>query len=141
MVILLISLLIFITNLSEPYKRLPNNWSSRVSICLDLLCYCGELGIFWKRSTFIGYLIHLRIHFRIIIANRSKSTKGHVRYIFASLFCMFKREHLWNKKKYFLFHLESSFHSWDHQILTFQIFKFHDVIKCRSMKHETHIIE
>ena len=40
-----------------------------------------------------------------------------------------------------LFHLESSFRSWDNQILTFQIFKFHDIIKCLSMKHETHFIE
>ena len=34
--------------------------------------------------------------------------KGCVRYIFASLFCMSKREHLRNKKKCFLFHFESS---------------------------------
>ena len=39
------------------------------------------------------------------------------------LFCMCKREHLWNKKKCFLLHLESSFCSGDNQILTFQIFK------------------
>ena len=34
--------------------------------------------------------------------------KGCVRYIFASLFCMSKREHLRNKEKCFLFHFESS---------------------------------
>ena len=34
--------------------------------------------------------------------------KGCVHYIFASLFCMSKREHLRNKEKYFLFHFESS---------------------------------
>ena len=45
--------------------------------------------------------------------------KGCVRYIFASLFCMSKREHLWIKDKCFLFHLESSFRSRDNQILTF----------------------
>ena len=61
-------------------------------------------------------------------------------YIFASLF-MFKREHLQNKGKCILFHLESSFHSLDNQILTFQIFKCHDVAKCPSMKHETHFTE
>ena len=69
----------------------------------------------------------------------SKSLKI-VCYIFASLFSMYKREHLWNKEKCFLFHLESSFHFWDNQILTFQIFKCNDVIKCLSMKHETHFI-
>ena len=55
------------------------------------------------------------------------------------LFCfiMSKREPLWNKEKCFLFHFESSFRSWDDQVLTFQIFKFHDVIKCASMKHKT----
>ena len=67
--------------------------------------------------------------------------KGCVHYIFTSLFCMPKREDLWIKGKCFLFHFESSFHSWDNQILTFQIFKCHDVIKCPSMKHETHFTE
>ena len=67
--------------------------------------------------------------------------KSCVRYIFASLFRRSKRYHLWNEEKCFLFHFESSFHSWDNQILTFQIFKCHDVIKCLSMKHVTHIIE
>ena len=67
--------------------------------------------------------------------------KGWVPYIFTSLFCMPKREDLWNKEKCFLFHFESSFRSWDNQILNFQIFKCHDVIKCLSMEHETHFIE
>ena len=67
--------------------------------------------------------------------------KSCVHYIFASLSFMSKREHLWNKKECFLFHLKSSFHSWDDQILNFQIFKCHDVIKCLSMKHETHFTE
>ena len=31
--------------------------------------------------------------------------------------------------------------SWDNQILTFQIFKFHDVIKCSSLKQETNFTE
>ena len=60
-----------------------------------------------------------------------------VRYIFASLFGISRREHLWNKEKCFLFHFESSFRSWDNQILTFHIVKCYDVIKCLSMKHET----
>ena len=62
--------------------------------------------------------------------------KGFVRYIFTSFFCMSKREDLWNKEKCFLFHFESSFGSWDNQILNFQIFKCHVVIKWLSMKHE-----
>ena len=43
--------------------------------------------------------------------------------------------------KCFLFHFKSSFRSCDNQILTFQKFKCHDVIKCLNMKHETHINE
>ena len=60
--------------------------------------------------------------------------KGCVRYIFASLFCMSKREHFWNKEKCFLFNFESS---WDNQVQILLIFKYHDVIKW-SIKHETH---
>ena len=58
-------------------------------------------------------------------------------YIFASLFFMSEREHLWNKEVCFLFHFESSFCSWDNQILKFKVFK---VLKssCHQMlKHET----
>ena len=45
--------------------------------------------------------------------------KGFVRYIFASLFLKSKREHLWNFEKYFLFHFQSSFRSWEIQVLIF----------------------
>ena len=38
-------------------------------------------------------------------------------------------------------HFESSFCSLDNQILTFQVFKRHEVIKCLSMKQETHFTE
>ena len=68
--------------------------------------------------------------------------KGCVHYIFASLFCMPKTEHLWKKEKCFLFHFESSFCSWDdNQISSFQGLKCHDVIKCPSMKHQTYFNE
>ena len=40
-----------------------------------------------------------------------------------------------------LFQFESSFRSRVNQILTFQILKCHDVIKCPSIKHERHITE
>ena len=64
--------------------------------------------------------------------------KGCARYIFASIFCISKREHFRNKEKKILFHFGSSFRSSDNQILTFQIFRCHDVIKCLNMKHEKH---
>ena len=59
-------------------------------------------------------------------------------HIFVSVFCISKREHLWNEEKCFLFHFESSFRSWNNQTVTFEVFKFHDVIKFLSMKQETH---
>ena len=44
------------------------------------------------------------------------------------------------RKNVFYFTLKALF-VLDNQILTFQIFKFYDVIKCVSMKHETHFSE
>ena len=38
--------------------------------------------------------------------NSVSPIKSCVRYIFASLFCMSKWEHFWNKEKCFLFHLK-----------------------------------
>ena len=51
---------------------------------------------------------------RTIYNDKKSSFKGRVRYIFTSLFFTFKRERLWNKEEC-LFHLESSFRSWDNQ--------------------------
>ena len=61
--------------------------------------------------------------------------KGCVCYIFASLFCMSKREHLWKKEKSFLFHFKSSFRSWDNQILTFQILNIMTSSNAWNTKH------
>ena len=51
------------------------------------------------------------------------------------------KESTFETRKKCLFHFESSFRSWDNQILTFQMFKCHDVIKYLHMKHETHFTE
>ena len=67
--------------------------------------------------------------------------KGCVRCIFASLFFKSKLEHLSNWERCFLFHFKSSFCSQENQILEFCIFKFHDVIKCLSIKQEMHFTE
>ena len=59
--------------------------------------------------------------------------KGCVCYVLASLFCMSKREHSWNKEKCFLFHFENSFRSWDN-------FNFSDIQmtwRHQMPKHET----
>ena len=52
-------------------------------------------------------------------------------------FVSLKERTLETRKNVFLFYFESFFRSWDNQILTFQIFKCHDVIKCLSMNQET----
>ena len=67
--------------------------------------------------------------------------KGCVRYIFASLFFKSKLEHLSNWERCFLFHFKSSFRSQEYQILEFYFFKFHDVIKCLSIKQEIQFTE
>ena len=69
------------------------------------------------------------------------SFRGMTNYNFASLFCKSKREDLRNKEKCLLFHFKSSFRSRVNQILTFHIFKCHDIIKCLHKKHETHFTE
>ena len=62
------------------------------------------------------------LHWEINLRKKNTSDtsfKGCVRYIFASLFCKSKREHLQNKEKCFLLHFKSSSRSWDIQLLTF----------------------
>ena len=44
------------------------------------------------------------------------------------------------KIKFFYF-ISKAFFSWDNQILTFPVFKCHDVIKFLSLRHEIHTIE
>ena len=65
--------------------------------------------------------------------------KGSVRYTFTS-FCMSKRKLFRNKEKC-LFHFDSSFSSWENQVLTFHMFKCHDAIKCLNMKPKIHFTE
>ena len=52
-----------------------------------------------------------------------------------------KLEHLSNWGRCFLFHFKSSFRSQENPILEFYILKFHDVIKCLSIKQEIHFTE
>ena len=61
--------------------------------------------------------------------------KGCIPYIFASLFCMSKREHLRNKEKCFLFHFKSSSRSWDNQL--FNILDIQVSWRHQMPKHET----
>ena len=72
---------------------------------------------------------------------RKNRIKGCVCYIFASLFFKFKLEHLSNWERCFLFHFRSSFRFQKNQILEFYILKFHDVIKCLSIKQKLHFTE
>ena len=61
-------------------------------------------------------------------------------YIFANLFFKSKREYLSNYKKK-LFYFKCSFLSRENHILEFYILKFHNVIKCLSIKQEIHFTE
>ena len=61
--------------------------------------------------------------------NEGLHFKGCFCYISASLSFKSKGEHLWNKGKCFRFHSDNSFCSGDNQIVNFQLFKCHDVIK------------
>ena len=74
-----------------------------------------------NHSKYLNNYIRIATVFFIIINNKISSRilrvilKDCVHYIFASLFCLSKRQHLWNKEKCFLFNFESSFCSWDNQ--------------------------
>ena len=45
------------------------------------------------------------------------------------------------RENVFYFTSKALLGSWDNQVLTFQVFKCHDVIKSLSAKHETHFTE
>ena len=51
------------------------------------------------------------------------------------------KESTWETVKMFLFHFKSCFCSRENQIIEFEIFKFHDVINCLSIKKEIHFTE
>ena len=93
----------------------------------------------WKKRS--------KMRFKLISGKCSLSiileTLGTLKVVSATflLVSFVKRKHLWNKEKCFQLHFESSFRSWGNQILTFKIFKCHNVIKRLTIKHETHIIE
>ena len=53
-------------------------------------------------------------------------------------FASLKDSNCKRRKYVFYFTSKASFHSLDNQILIFQIFRCHSVIKCLSMKHKTH---
>ena len=74
-----------------------------------------EICMRFRVASVFGHMIDVITLFESSLNN----LKGCVRYIFAGLFCMYKREHFRNKEKCFLFHFESSSRSWDNQILTF----------------------
>ena len=72
--------------------------------------------------------------------NFEADLKGCVRYIFANLFWLYKREHFKNKENIFYFTSKALFGL---EITKFKLQKFrcHDVIKCLSTKHKTHFTE
>ena len=73
----------------------------------------------------LEYLILQRINLKVVSAT----------FLLLCFVCL--TESTFEIRKCFLSHFESSFRSWDNQILTFMIFKYHDAIKWLSMKHKT----
>ena len=97
----------------------------------------------WIRKTFFDSLadvycnLYKTIDFWLIVVVATCKIQVYLKVVCATLFFFtFKGEHLWNKERC-LFHFESTFSSWGYQILTFQIFKCHEVMKCQDMKYET----
>ena len=88
-----------------------------------------------------GFLVIYLSLANLLLISILQTIKGCPLYIFASLFCMYKKEHLQNKEQCFLFHFESSSRSWGNQILTIRVVKCCDVIKCLSMKNKLHFIK
>ena len=103
-----------------------------IKLCVSE-CYFLHNNLIWKFTNQDPLIYPLCLF--------SQNAKGFARYIFAILFCMSKRVCWWNKEKRFLFHFENLFGSRDNQILTFQVFKCHGVMKCLSMKYETYFTE
>ena len=75
------------------------------------------------------------------IFKENKILKGCVCYILLVCFLSLNESTCQTRKNAFLFHFKSSFCSQENQILEFYIFKFHDIIKCLSIKQEIHFTE
>ena len=100
----------------------PNLFSSGLLNVLTLLFassyFCAAFTTISSLSVGVHSLsfILIIIKFSIVLwtsFGQWSDIKVCVCYIFASLFCMSKREHWINKEKWFLFHFQSSFRSWD----------------------------
>ena len=114
------------------YKINKRNTRKGCEICSKLTTEKIE-RLRWRLSDvfIVNFEIISRLYSVLLLLNLNKEMlawyffKGCVRYIFVTLFCISKLEHLWNKEKCFLFHFERSFRFWDDQIL---IKKYHE--KC-----------
>ena len=109
-------------------------------LCISINTFANILFVM-RSSHLLWKLLYSSPFWKLSSNFRCSLFIGCVRYIFASLFYISNREHLQNKEKWFLFHFESSYRSLDNLILSFQVFKCHDLIKCLSIKHSNHFTE
>ena len=80
----------------------------------------AHLFLIYKLRICSLQIIFLKFSKNILTSVPSNSFNSSIpSYIFGSLYCISKRENLWNKEKCFLFNLKISFCSWDNQILNF----------------------
>ena len=114
-----------------------NSCSKALHRLVSLLLTLNKFHTFFSVS-----VVDLNMYLHVFVNIISRVYGGGcVRYIFASLFFKSKRQHLSNQEKCFLFRFKSSFCSQENQILELYVFKFHDVIKCLSVKQEINFIE
>ena len=96
--------------------------------------------IFWKSVMRTLKPIHVnwfnRLRFLAEVSTKLQKIdffgqfQGCASYIFASLFCKSKREHLWNKEKCFFFHFKDLFVL---EIIKFWLFKYSNVMTSSNM--------
>ena len=67
--------------------------------------------------------------------------KGCVRYIFTTSFFKSRNESTCQTRKNIFYFTSKALCSRENQLLEFLIFKFHDVIKCLSIRQEIHFTE
>lgn len=100
-------------------------------------------NLYSMQKWFLFAIYMITLLYKIICDKKCKKIekKKETEKIMDNIKVLSKGKHLWNNEKCFFIDFDSSFHSSDNQILTFQTFKCNDVIKCSSIKYEKYFTE